>query len=106
MMNLLDGRGFIGPCPSESEGLQEPMKIGQTANIDCRRPKRHRCASDRIKHPGSDDDRHARFSLDDGDLSSRSPLGVKLPDLTAIQRVPAVMNLYFLPGMGSMTPQW
>jgi len=105
MMNLLDGRVFIGTCSSESERLQQPIKTGQTEKIDCRRAKRQRSASDRIKHPGGEDNRHARFGLDNGDLSSRSPFGVKLPDFAAIQRVPAVTNLYFLADMGRMAPQ-
>jgi hypothetical protein len=105
MMNPLDRRVFIGTCSSESEGLQQPMKVGETDKIDCRRAKRHRGANDRIEHPGGEDDRHARFGLDDGDLSSRSPFGVKLPDLTATQRVPAVMDLYFLNDMGRMAPR-
>src|SRR5580658_6554756 len=105
MMNLLDGRVFIGTCSSESERSQQPMKIGQAEKINCRRAKRHRCASDRIKHPGGDDNRHARFSLDDSDLSSRSMFSVKLPDLAAIQRVPPVMDLYLLADMGRMAPQ-
>jgi hypothetical protein len=102
MMNLLDGRVFIGTCSSESERLQQPIKTGQTEKIDCRRAKRQRSASDRIKHPGGEDNRHARSGLDNGDLSSRSPFGVKLPDFAAIQRVPAVTNLYFLADMGRM----
>jgi hypothetical protein len=39
MMNPLDRRVFIGTCSSESEGLQQPMKVGETDKIDCRRAK-------------------------------------------------------------------
>ena len=103
-MNLLDG-GFIRACSAESQTLQQLMKIGQTEKIDGRRAQSHRCASDRIKHPASDDNRHARFSLDNGDLSSRSPFSVKLPDLAAIQRVPSVVDDNFSVDMGRMAPQ-
>src|SRR5271166_3225670 len=105
MMNLLDGRVFTGTCSSESEGLQQPMKISQTGKVDRRTAERLRGASDRIKHPGGEHDRHARFALNDGDLSSRSPFSVKLPDSPAIQRVPPVMDLYLLPDMGRMNPR-
>ena len=101
-MNLLDGRVFIGTCSSESEALQQPMKISETGKVDRRTAERLPGASDRIKHPGGEDDRHARFALNDGDLSSRSPFSIKLPDLAAIQRVPPVMDFYFLPDMGRM----
>jgi hypothetical protein len=105
MMNLLDGRGSIGTCSSESERLQQSMKIGQSQKIDCRRAERQRSASDRIKHPCGEDNRHARLGLDNGDLSSRSPFSVKPPDLAAIQCVPPVMDLYFLADMGRMAPR-
>jgi hypothetical protein len=104
-MNLLGGREFIGACSSESEGLQQPIKVGQASDVDRRNAKGHRRANGRIKHPGGKDDRHARCSLNDDDLSSRSPFGVELPDLAAMQRVPAIMNLYLSVDMGRMAPQ-
>jgi hypothetical protein len=105
MMNLLGGRGVIGTCSSESQGLQQPIKVRQASNVDRRSAKRHHRANGRIKHPGGKDDRHTRFSLNDDDLSSRSPFGIQLPDLAAMQRVPAIMNLYILIDMGRMAPQ-
>jgi hypothetical protein len=70
MMNLLDGRVFTGTCSSESEALQQPMKISETGKVDRRTAERLPGAGDRIKHPGGEDDRHARFALNDGHLSS------------------------------------
>ena len=101
-MNLLGGRGFSGACSSESEGFQQPIKVSQPSDVDRRSAEGYRRANGRIKHPGGNDDRHARCSLNDHDLSSRSPLGVELPDLAAMQRVPAVMNLYLTVDMGRM----
>jgi hypothetical protein len=106
MMNLLGGREFIGACASESEGLQQPIKVGQASDVDRRSAKGHRRANGGIKHPGGKDDRHTRGSLNDDDLSSRSSFGVELPDLATMQRVPAIMNLYLLVDMGRMAPQW
>ena len=104
-MNLLGGRGFIGACSSESEGLQQPIKVSQASDVDRRSAERHRRANGRIKHPGGKDDRHTRFGLNDDDLPSRSPLGVELPDLAAMQRVPAIMDLYLSADMGRMAPR-
>lgn len=104
-MNLLGGRGFIGACAPESESLQQPIKVGQASDVDRRSAKRHRRANSRIKHPGGKDDRHARCCLNDDDLPSRSPLGVQLPDLAAVQRVPAVVDLYLSVDMGRMAPR-
>jgi hypothetical protein len=105
MMNLLGGRELIGAWSSESEGLQQPIKVGQASDVDRRRAEGHRRANGRIKHPGGHDDRHTQCSLDDDNLSSRSPFGVELPNLAAVQRVPTVVNLYLLVDMGRMAPQ-
>jgi hypothetical protein len=93
MINLLGGGGFMGARSPESEGLQKPIKVGQASDVDCRSTEGHRRANGRIKHPRSKHDRHTRFRLNDCDVSSRSPFGVKLPDFPAMQRVPAVMDL-------------
>jgi hypothetical protein len=106
MMNLLGGRGFVGPCSSESEGLQQPIKVGQASDVDRRRAKAHCRANGRIKHPSGENDRHAGFGFDDNDIPAGSSFGVKLADLAAMQRVPTVVNLYFLADMGRMAPQW
>ena len=105
MMNLLGGREFIGACSSASEGLQQPIKIGQAGDVDCRSAKGHRRANGRIKHPGSKHNCHTRGTLNDDDLSSRSPFSVELPDLATMQRMPAVMDLYILVDMGRMAPR-
>ena len=104
-MNLLGGREFIGACSSESEGLQQPIKVSQASDVDRRSAEGHRRANGRIEHPGGESDRHTRCSLNDDDLSSRSPFSVVLPDLAAMQRVPAIMNLYLAVDMGRMAPQ-
>ncbi|MFL5286793.1 MAG: hypothetical protein ACJ8AW_38925 [Rhodopila sp.] len=105
MMNLLTGREFIGACASESAGLQQPIKVSQAGSVNPRSAKRYCRANGRIKHPGGKHNRRTRLSLNDNDLSSRSPFSVELPDLAAVQRVPAVMNLYLLVDMGRMAPQ-
>ena len=100
-MNLLGWR-FSETRSPESEGSQRPIEIGQADDIDCRRAKGHRRANPWIKHPGGDDDRYARFGLNDSNVSARAPFGVQLPDLAAMQRVPAIMNFNILVDMGRM----
>ena len=104
-MNLLGGRVFIGTCSSESEGLQQPIKVGQTSDVDRRSAEMHCRANGRIKHPSGEDDRHTRFSLDNDDFSSRSPFGIELPNPATMQRVPAIMDLNILVDMGRMAPR-
>lgn len=106
MMNLLGGRRFSGTRPPESEVSQQPIEVGQAIDVDCRRSERHRRANRGIKHPGSDDDRYARFGLDDSHLSARPPFHIELPDLAAVQRVPAVTDFNILVDMGRMDPRW
>jgi hypothetical protein len=106
MINLLGGGGFIGARSPESEGLQKPIKVGQASDVDRRSTEGHRRANGRIKHPDSKHDRHTRFRLNDCDISSSSPFGIELPDFTAVQRVPAVMDLYILVDMGRMAPRF
>ena len=101
-MNLLDTWRFIAARSPESEGLQQPLQIGQTGDVDCRRAERHCRAYGRIKHPGGNDDRDARFNLDNNDFRSRPPIRVKLPDSAAIQRVPAIVDLNLSADMGRM----
>jgi hypothetical protein len=57
------------------------------------------------RHPRRDDDRYARFGLNDGNVSPRAPFGIQLPDLAAMQRVPAVMDFNIPVDMGRMTPR-
>jgi len=104
MMNLLSGREFIGACSSESERLQPPIKVSQASSVDPRSAEGHRRANSRIEHPGGNNDRHTRCCLNDDDLSPRAPFGVKLPDLTAMQRVPAILDLYLSVDIGRMAP--
>ena len=104
-MNLLRGRGFIGACSSESEGLQQPIKVSQASDVDRRSAEGHRRANGRIEHPGGNDDRDTRCCLNNNDLSFRAPFGVELPDLAAMQRVPTVVNLYISLDMGRMARQ-
>ena len=104
-MNLL-GRGrFSGACSPESEGPQQPIEVDQGGDVDRRAAKRHRCAYCRIEHPGGEDDRDAWFGLDDRDLSPGPPLGVELPDIATMERMPTVVDRHIPVDMGRMNPR-
>ncbi len=104
-MNLLGGRRFSGTRSPESEGSQQPIEVGQAADVDGRSAQGHCRANRGIKHPGGNDDRYARFGLNDGNVSVGPPFGIQLPDLPAMQRMPAVMDLHILVDMGRMDPR-
>src|SRR5438309_8185111 len=106
MMSLIGGWGFSETRSPESEDSQQPIEVGQAGDVDCRRAERHRRTNAGIKHPGGNDNRYAWFGLNDGNISVRAPFGVQLPDLAAMQRVPAVMHLHILVDMGRMAPRW
>jgi len=93
MINLLAMWRFIGARSPESQCLQQAMQISQTRDVDARRAERHQRAYGRIKHPGGNDDRDSWLGFDNDNFPSRPPFRVKLPDLAAIQRVPAIMDL-------------
>jgi hypothetical protein len=59
-----------------------------------------------IEHPSGENDRYACFRFDDNNIPARSPLSIELPDPAAVQRMPAIMDLYILVDMGRMAPQW
>ena len=63
----------------------------------------HSCTNRRVKHPCRHDDRSARLSFDDDNLSSRPHLSVIAPHRTPVERVPPIVNLCFLPDMGRIT---
>jgi hypothetical protein len=106
MVNLICGWRFSETRSPESEGSQQPIQIGQADDVDCRQAKGHRRANRGIKHPGGNDDRYPSFGLNDGYVSARAPFGVQLPDLAAMQRVPAVMDFNALVDMGRMNLRW
>ena len=64
----------------------------------------HSCTNRRVKHPCRHDDRSARLSFDDNNLSPGPHLTVIAPHRTPVERVPLVVNLCFLPDYGQNNP--
>src|SRR3981081_3936018 len=79
------------------------MKIHKRLNRNVRRTDLHPCTSRPVKHPCRHDNRSARLSFDDDDVSAGALLTVIAPHRTAVECMPPVVNLYFLPDMGRIT---
>lgn len=81
------------------------MKIDERRHRNVRRADRHRRTNRRVKHPCRHDNRRARFSFNDHDISTRALLTIKAAHSSPVKRVPSVMNLDYLPDMGRITPR-
>ena len=105
LIMLLQGDGRIAPgASSETAFDQQMMKVEQRRYRHAwRADRRHAGADDRIQHPRGDRRDHARNRLDVNDPTGKALLTVMPPDTAPIERVPAVMDLNFLPDMGRMT---
>jgi hypothetical protein len=79
------------------------MQLDQRRYRDVRRTQGHSGAGSRIEHPRRHEDDHAGRHLDVSDLTADSPLNTLAPNPTPIERVPSVVDLDVLPGMGRMT---
>ena len=104
-MNLLEGGKFSGACSPESKGPEQPIDVGQARDVDARRTKGHRRAYRGIEHPGGEDNRDAGLGLNDRDLSPGPPFGIELPNIAAMERMPAVVDRHILVDMGRMNPR-
>jgi len=79
------------------------MQFNQGRDRHPRRPQLHPGASGGVEHPGRYDQDVAGSHLNMNNFTDRAPLDVSSSDLAPIQRVPAIMDLNFLPDMGRMT---
>jgi hypothetical protein len=100
---LLDDRRTVRRASSETVRDQQLMQFSQRRYRDPRRPQPHSGTGGRIEHPcrHHDDDTGRRFGVND--FAAGALLDILTPNAAPIERVPAVMNLNFLPDMGRMT---
>jgi hypothetical protein len=104
MLLLLDDVRIVPGALSETAFDQQMMKVAQRRYRHAWRADRcHAGADDRIQHPRGDGRDHARHRLDVNKPTGKALLTVLPPDTAPMERVPAVMNLNFLPDMGRMT---
>ena len=103
MLLLLDDGRIVPGASSETALDQQLMQLSQRRYRDARCAERHPGAGGGIEHPCRHHDDHAGRHLDVNDLTAGAPLDILATNAPPIERVPAVMNLDFLPDMGRMT---
>jgi hypothetical protein len=80
------------------------MQLGQRRHGYARCTEPEARAGGRIEHPARHNSDNARSDLDVDDLAVRPPLAVVPPQLTPVQRVPAVVHDHLSTDMGRMSP--
>jgi hypothetical protein len=79
------------------------MQFSQGRDRHPRRPQLHSGTSGGIEHPRRHRQNDARRHLDVDNFAAGTPLSILASNSASIQRMPAVMDLYFLPDVGRMT---
>jgi hypothetical protein len=79
------------------------MQFSQRRYRDPRHSQFHPGTSRGVEHPCRDDQDVAGSHFDMHNFTDRAPLDILSSNPPSIQRVPAVMDLNFLPDMGRMT---
>jgi hypothetical protein len=104
MLLLLDDVRIAPGASSETAFDQQMMKVEQRRYRHAwRADRRHAGAGHGVQHPRGDGRDHAGHRLDVNNPTGKALLTVLPPNTTPMERVPAVMNLNFLPDMGRMT---
>ena len=85
---------------------QKLMQLDQRPNGHARRADLHAGAGHRIQHPRRHQGDHAGHRLDIDIVATAALLAVVQTDTTPVERMPAVVDLNFLPDMGRMTGRW
>lgn len=99
----LDDSVIVPGASSETALDEQMMKLEQRRYCHTRRAdRRHTGTGDRVQHPCGDCRDHAGHCLNVNNRPGGALFAVVAPDPAPIERVPPVMNFYFLPDMGRM----
>jgi hypothetical protein len=79
------------------------MQVDQSGHGDPRCPDLHACADGGVQHPRRESNNDAGGYFNVNELAAGALLAVLWSESTPVQRVPAIVNLDFLPDMGRMT---
>ena len=79
------------------------MQISQRINRNLRRPEGHAGADASVEHPVRKYCYNTRFDLDVDDATISALLTVMRTYMSAVERMPAVVNFNFSPDKGRMT---
>lgn len=85
---------------------EQAMQLGKSRHRRAWRTQREGSAGGLVQHPGGDSDNDAVAHLHVYELAGGATLAVHASHATAVQRMPAVEDLNFLPDMGRMNRNW
>ena len=85
---------------------EHAVQFGERRHCHQRWPQRHGRAKGFIQHPASNRQHDAGAHLDVDDLARSAALAVLPAQPSAVQGVPTVEDLNFLPDMGRMNTNW
>jgi len=88
----------------ETEAGQQMMQVGQRRDGNPRRAEPQPHAGCWIEHPTRHDGDDARRDFDMDDLAVLPPLAALPPQVTTMQRVPAIVDDHIRSDMGRMSP--
>jgi hypothetical protein len=98
-----DDTSVIRDHSPESLILQQPIQVDQRQDRYLRLAELQPCAGSPIQHPRGDGDCHTGLTFNHDHVSASTLLAVIPTNTAPIERVPAIVNFYFLPDMGRMT---
>ena len=85
---------------------KQEMQFAQCRDRHPWRPKFHRSASHRVKHPRGHDHNYAGRDFNVDELPGGPPFAVLALQAAPVQGMPAVEDLNFLAAMGRMNGRW
>ena len=102
MSLLRDDDRIAWRASPEAAVVQLTLKVDECFHRDPRRTEFHAGADDRVQHPVGQHRDNAGRRLNENQMAGGARLAPHHPDAAAMQRVPAVMDVNILPGMGTM----
>jgi hypothetical protein len=99
---LLADSGIDRRASSKSAFREKPMQLDQGRQANAWGAQLHPRAGDRIQHPRRHRNHYARRELDVDHIANGTVLPIMPANAALIERMPAVMDLDFLPNMGRM----
>jgi hypothetical protein len=105
ILRLRDGEAIWRASPQAALD-QELVQLKQRSERYAGGTQLHRGAGDGIDHPGRGRNDIARRNDEVDDAAVSALLAVLAAKTAPEIRMPAIVNLYFLPNMGRMNPRW
>jgi hypothetical protein len=100
---LLNESGIVRGVSPQAALNQQMMEFTQSGCCDPRLTKRHAHAYRRIQHPCRDYSDNTRAVVYVDNTPTATLFAISIANLPPIERVPTIVNLYFLTDMGRMS---